>query len=121
MLKRYDCTRPGCKDKATCTPVLVVPAHPMSRTKFEGVRAVFWLPLCQRHFSAATVQEFLNNDAMKGVHASVKRDFDANGAIADFNAAKVTALDYRTNEFAHYAQMQEDLRQGAVLPAQARH
>jgi hypothetical protein len=102
--------------------VLIVPAHPMSLSrKFEGVRSVLWLPLCEKHFSAATVRELLNGDAVQGMEASINRDFRANNAVADFGHAKVEPLKDWSEEFRHYEQLQHDLAQGRVMPAGTMH
>ena len=117
----HDCSRPGCKERAWCTPVLVVPPHPMAVAAFAGVRSVLWLPLCQRHFSSTTIDEVLNVEAVKGMQESITRDFRQNGSIPDWKAAKFQALRSYTTEFAHYEQQQHDLREGKVLPARSVH
>lgn len=93
----------------------------MAVTAYEGVRAVLWLPVCQRHFSAATLDDVLNGDVIKGMQESIERDFRQNGSIPDWKGAKLQPLRANTTEFAHYEQQQHDLREGKVLPAQTVH
>lgn len=115
-LLQHDCTKPGCKWKADCTPVLIVPAHPMSRNKsYSGVRSVLWCPLCNAHFSAATVNEFLNEGVIKGMQESINFDFEQNGAVADWKRAKFEKLGRFTKEFLHYEKIYLGVRDG--MPA----
>jgi len=117
----HDCSRPGCKERAWCTPVLVVPPHAMARTNFAGVRSILWLPLCQRHFSSTTIDEVLKGEAIAGMQQSIDHDFRQNGSIPDWKAAQFQPLRTFMEEYKHYEQQQHDLRQGKLLPAQTRH
>lgn len=108
----HDCSRPGCKFKATCTPVLVVPAHALSKSKYTGCRSVLWFPLCDHHFNATTVAEFLSGEVIAGMRASIEHDFRENGAIADWNKAAVQRLGKNSKEFQGYERIAVNVMKG---------
>lgn len=110
-LQGYECTRPGCKLRADCTPVLVVPAHPLCTSKFTGCRAVLWLPLCNGHFNSTTVREFLSEGVIAGMKESIEQDFRANKSIADWKNAAIQMLGKNSKEFAHYEAIQRQVMQ----------
>lgn len=112
--RQHDCSRPGCKVKADCTPVLVVPSHPMSKnSQYEGVRSILWLPLCNPHFSAATVREFMNGEVIAGVKASIENDFRENAAIPNWNKAVIQKLGKNSKEFQGYERIATNVLKGA--------
>lgn len=115
--KQHECSKPGCRVKADCTPVLVVPAHPLSpNQKYEGVRSVLWMPMCRKHFNATTVREFLSGEAIAGVQASIEKDFRANRAIAHWDRAVVQFIGRHSKEFKHYEQIYLQLEAGRPMP-----
>lgn len=112
-LLQHDCSRPGCKIKADCTPKLLVPTHPLStNTTFAGVSSVLWLPLCNAHFSAATVREFLSDDVIAGMRGSITYEFRHNNATPDWNKAQIVKVGRFTKEFQQYEKIYLNVRAG---------
>lgn len=113
---QHACSRPGCKQRADCIPVLVVPAHPLSgNPKYEGVRNVLWLPLCRPHFNATNVREFLTGEVIAGMQGSIEAEFRANQAVGDWNKAAIQMLGKNSKEFRHYEQIYLAARAGAPI------
>lgn len=108
--KIHNCTRPGCNNRATCIPVLTVPQHALAKIEHQ-VRSVLWLPLCDRHFNAVTLAEFLSGEAYKGVEESVTADFRSYGSFPDFKKATVTKETVQSSAFAEFEQIQKQKRE----------
>lgn len=113
---QHDCTKPGCKIKAECIPVLVVPSSPLAANQtYTGCRNVLWMPLCDMHFNAMVVREFLTDDVIAGMRASIEQDFRENQSTADWSKAQIQKLGRHTKEFKGHERIYLNVRAG--MPA----
>lgn len=101
--RKHTCYRSGCNLPAWAIPVLVVPSSQFSKNKrYAGCRSMIWLPLCRHHFSVQNAREFMNDDVIRGMRASVDLDFIQQHSIPDWANATVQPVWATSVEYVQY-------------------